>query len=292
MYATLLLVVGVFVGGVATYWIPFALDTLTADSTVRTQKDAEKKADFKDPPFTVELRYETFGPGFANPWHMVLDRPLTQAEQKQLTSVRGEGTEYFAQVHKILAPLGARVITYAGYALGRDNTARSFFLNLHSDRNAELSIVDMKSKIDSCSPSTAQTVVTQPPAGTVEVPGVLWDLDSGNDNPIAVDENDEHKGEPYFWYNQIDLGDGAAPGALRVQSAVGRESCRWHIEARYTDTAGEHGPVRIPAEGEIFTEALPSHPAQRFTLSEMYADGENAWRCSGKVVTSNCRGPA
>ncbi|MFJ2101479.1 hypothetical protein ACIOHR_30390 [Streptomyces anulatus] len=296
IYTVLVTVVLGLLGGTLSYFIPFALDQIAAETTTRTQKEAEEKVDLEDPPFTATIRYETYDESnVPSSWNIVLDRTLTPDEQNELIKIeRGDGL-YFNQVWKLLKPLGARVLPFPpGDYTGNSFAAgvRGFYLNLHSDRNAGLSITDMKARIERCFPSSVRTVVTQPPEGLSSVPGVLWQLAGKGPTPLIVDEGDQHRGEPFFRYNQIDLGGGSAPGSLRIQSAVAGRSCLWRIEVQYTDSAGEHLVTIGDGKNPILTESMPTNPSQAFSLSSASVPGFGPWRCFGEIAIKNCRHPS
>jgi hypothetical protein len=274
---------------------PVVMGLLTADTNVQVQKEAERNADGRLPPFTTEVTYESygdFGTSFPDGTAIVLDRVLTPDEQARLTSLDFRSERFHQKVWDLLEPLGARVVTRPSNVVGgpplKGNSARTFQLKLHSDRARELSIVDLRATVEDCSPPTARTVVSFASGGSASIQGVVWYLASGVDVPFISDEDAPNVGQPFFRYHQIDLGDGASPGALRVESVVDKESCSWHIDATYTDTGGVHGPVRITHNGEpFFTEAVPQNPHLWFQV-DLGLSGGLPWMCSGAVATAGC----
>ncbi|OEJ93856.1 hypothetical protein [Streptomyces thermolilacinus] len=284
------LALGVFL---AVNLAPVVVGLLTADTATQVQKEAEREADGRLPPFTAEVAYESYGASgtnFPDGTSIVLDRVLTADEQTRLTSLDFRDERFHQKVWELLEPLGARVVTLpskvVGAPPGKGNSARTFQLRLHSDRARELSIVDLRATVEECSPPTARTVVSFASGGSAAIQGVVWYLASGVVVPLISDEDAPHAGEPFFRYHQIDLGDGASPGALRVESVADKESCSWHVDATYTDTEGTHGPVRH--DGKPFsTEAVPQNPHLRFQV-DLGLSGGLPWLCSGAVATGRC----
>ncbi|MFD3353092.1 hypothetical protein [Streptomyces fradiae] len=274
---------------------PVVVGLLTAGIAAQVQKEAERDADGRLPPFTAETSYESygeFGTSFPDGASIVLDRVLTPDEQARLTSLDFRDQWFHRKLWELLEPLGARVVTMPSNVPGgpslKGRWARTFQLKLHSDRARELSIVDLRAEVEECSPPTARTVVFLGSGGSAAIQGMVWYLASGVDVPLISDEDAPHVGQPFFRYHQIDLGDGASPGALRVESVVDEESCRWSIDATYTDTEGSHGPVRITHDGKpFFTEAVPRNAHLQFHV-DLGLTGGLPWMCSGAAATARC----
>ncbi|MFI6006708.1 hypothetical protein ACIA98_41290 [Streptomyces sp. NPDC051366] len=165
--------------------------------------------------------------------------------------------------------------------------AQSFNLNLNSDRGAGLTINGMTAVKDACSAPAAQTVIDIPPAGSNPRPGLLWDMAGGAADepevPYVLDEG-ESQGKQYCRHNAIDLGNGQSTMAFRVQPQVSDQTCKWHINASYTDTTGPH-TQRIPAgTATITTKAVPQNPAQYFGWVK-----SQGWGCIGQMSQQGCK---
>ncbi|MGW1768597.1 hypothetical protein ACWCQL_31720 [Streptomyces sp. NPDC002073] len=257
------------IGALGAYFLALGLDVATAETTARAEKAAEDALDREEAPFTAQVTYvdyKTYGRYLPVGAAIVLDRTLTADEQQRLTAIPlGENQDQ--QVWDLFKSLGGRMIeTY-------DGDARTFRLSLFSDRTAALSITDMQAVVDRCHPSKAQTVV-QLPSGD----GVYWDLGRRSAVPvIAGSPEAEDYRLPYFPRRRIDLGGGQGPGALQVTSSVLGETCEWHIEARYEDSAGAHPAVRVSDGGRpLVTEAVPAQPRVYFSINL-----DKGWECAG-----------
>ncbi|WP_426570262.1 hypothetical protein [Streptomyces canus] len=194
--------------------------------------------------------------------YVLLDRPLTASEQATLTAMKGDA----AQVWAFMKPLGGRVVERATSMTPREDgngnrgESQPFHLNLNSDRSAGLTINSMTAVKDTCSAPTAKTVIDLPPAGSEPRQGLLWDLTGGKavrpKGPYVLDEG-ESQGKLYFHHNIVELGNGQANMAFLIRPEVSVHTCKWHIDASYTDTSGYH-TQRIPkGTGTITTEAVP-----------------------------------
>ncbi|MER5930491.1 hypothetical protein [Streptomyces sp. NPDC002054] len=283
-----IIVVAALVAGLGAYFLPFLLDLATAETTARAQQQAEEAVDREAPPFTAQVtaeRHATYGADFPDAWMIVLDRVLTADEQGRLARIRPGVPEFDRQVWELLQPLGARLIEIP--PLGRGipvGHAQTFQLRLFSDRTAALAVKDMRAKVDRCYAPTAQTLVRKVPEGSEALDGIIWNLAGRDEVPVITDEGGD-QGQPYFTRKQINLGNGQSPGGLRVLSVVRAETCEWHIEAHYEDSAGSHPPVRITnGEKPLVTEAPPSNPRLSFTIR---AD-LTSWACTGEIRTADC----
>lgn len=282
----------VIVGGILFgYYANFGLDQATSTDRARADKNAEKAVDREQPAFVSTITPPDYEQEGFDPIIFVLDRPLTAGEQATLTSLKGGQPK---EVWAFMKSLGGRIVQYprsfkplaGGHQSPRGIHAQTFNLNLNSDRDAGLTINSMTAVKDTCTAPTARTVVNIPPAGSNVRPGLLWDMPGGladkPEGPYALDEGDD-QGQLYFRHNAIDLGNGQSNMALRIQSLVTDQTCKWHINASYTDTTGQHDQ-RIPAGAATFTtEAVPSNPVQYF--ENVISEG---WGCIGEMSQQGC----
>ncbi|WP_030209425.1 hypothetical protein [Streptomyces sp. NRRL S-87] len=292
----MIVAIAALVGATGAYFLPLVLDLATAETTTRAQKHAEDVVDHEEKPFTATVTYPfrgAWGADFPYFWTIVLDRVLTADEQDHLTRIRNtrdkdESREFHREVWEFLRPLGARMIEFEPDGVSyhpNGGGVQELRLTLFSDRQAGLSITDMRAKVDSCAPSRAQTVVGNQTAGNSQVTGILWDLIQRDEAPTLMNPGQEGHGPPFFSRFQIDLGNGQSPSGLKVTSLVPEgQVCRWHIDAYFEDTQGAHPPVRVQdGDQPLVTEAEPARPLLRFT------DGvDRAWHCEGEVRTGGC----
>ncbi|MEU9994895.1 hypothetical protein [Streptomyces sp. NPDC050848] len=250
--------------------VTYLYDTLSTESRLRAEDDAQKQLDKEEAPFTATTDADTSALD-SDDWTLVLDRTITPAEQRELAALDIAAPDYGRNAWRILGPLGARVIGASprladeSLMLGPTTVVK---LNLFSDRTSQLSITDMRAVDVRCAPSTARFVLRHPAQGEAAYPGVLFDLRRKNPVPVITDEGDD-QGLPYFDHRKIDLGGGSTPGGLRVAATVTeRESCDWEIAADYRDAAGTRGELRIrDDDGKPFrAEAPPVAPDQYFLL--------------------------
>ncbi|MCX4694995.1 hypothetical protein [Streptomyces sp. NBC_01408] len=283
----------VIVGGILfAYYANFGLDQATSNDRARSEKKAEKAVDREQPAFVSTITPHDYEQEGGDPITIVLDRPLTAGEQATLTSLNGGQPK---EVWAFMKPLGGRIIEYplllqkplaGGHRMPRGIMAQTFNLNLNSDRSAGLTINSMTAVKDACTAPTARTVIDMPPAGSNTRPGLLWDMSGGQadkpEGPYVLDEGDD-QGQLYFRHNAIDLGNGQSNMALRVQAVVTDQTCKWHINASYTDTTGQH-EQRIPTVAAgITTEAVPPNPVQYF--GHVISQG---WGCIGEMTQQGC----
>lgn len=256
------------VGGLCGLLASFVFETETAKPRVKAEQEAEDELDVEEEPFTGTVDYDYSMP---ENWKIVLDRPLTEDEQKKLASIHGD----VLQVWDFMHSLGGRVLRYPSVLqqappgaydpTGADSTI--FNMNLFSNRKSNLSIVDMRAVDVTCREPTAKTVVVAPPQGEAFYPGILYDLTKKNYAPIATDEGST-QGQPYFSRRKIDLGNSESPGGLHVEAYVRDKTCEWKIKAKYRDANGKSGDVTLQDGVKPFVaEAAPANPEQLWFLT-------------------------
>ena len=239
----------------------FGLDYSTTETATRNQKRADDKVDREDPPFTTTARYQR-DPDYASEGVVLLDRPLTPAEQQRLTAVTLRpgvpNPEYLA----LLRSLGGRMVHPPSASV--DGEATGLHLDIFSDRKAGLTIVGMRADIVECHPPRARAIIEFPTQGGGYYKGLVFDLANPANPPVIGDDDDEHWGEPFFTHNKIDLGNGATPGGLVVEAAASGRSCSWQIGADYGDSEGLHKKTIRNGKAPFVAEAVPELPEQRF----------------------------
>ncbi|MFJ6936114.1 hypothetical protein [Streptomyces sp. NPDC101132] len=282
-----------FAGALGAYLVSLALDAATAETVIKVTKDAEDRVDRAEKPFTAQVTHpdrSTADADFPGVWMIVLDHRLTAAEQERLAAIRPErdSKAFGRRVWALLRPLGGRLIEFAPMIPNASSAhAQRFRLTLFSDRQAGLSVKDMRARVDSCVPSSARTLVVNVPAGNSPVAGIAWDVGERSEVALVADDG-EAQGRPFFDEFQIDLGNGQAPGGLQVTALIGNgQTCRWHIDAYYEDTEGRHPAVRIQDGGRpLVTEGPPARPRLLFQMDPKPAGGP--WGCLGEVETTAC----
>ncbi|MFI7092453.1 hypothetical protein [Streptomyces lydicus] len=291
MVVAAILVVG---GLLFAYYASYTLDRTTATDRARSDKNAEKSVDREQPAFVSTIIPRDYEQDMPESIVVLLDRPLTASEQATLTANRGDASH----VWEFMRGLGARIVEYPtvfqkSLEDGRrmpESMTQTFNLNLNSDRAAGLTINGMTAVKDKCSAPTAQTVVAIPPAGSEPRQGLMWDLTGGTaakpHGPYVLDEGQD-QGKLYFRYTAIDLGNGQSNMALRIQPEVSTQTCKWHVNASYTDTTGPH-TQRIPAgTSTLTTEAVPQKPVQYFARIP-----GTGWGCIGRMSQKGCSAAA
>ncbi|MBP0461997.1 hypothetical protein [Streptomyces montanisoli] len=159
------------------------------------------------------------------------------------------------------------------------------YVDLFSDRTSLLTIDAMHARTVRCRPAAATTVVRVPSQGAGPRQGLLFDLTKQDSAAIATGEGTAHEGKPYFRYSKIDLGDGATPGALRVEAVTSTKDCDWVIDVEYSDSQGTHKTVVKDGKKPFFAAGVPADPASRWILNEQvraFVDCDahrDAWGC-------------
>ncbi|MFF4984818.1 hypothetical protein ACFY3O_32850 [Streptomyces sp. NPDC001046] len=248
----------------------YVYELATADSTLKSEQDAEDRLDRQETPFTAVASPDTSALD-EDAWTIVLDRTLNPGEVRTLLTLDAEADDFGRRVWGLLGPLGGRVIGATPVmpkAAQHPYGPTTFFtLNLFSKRKSPVSITGMRAVKVHCAPSTVQTVVRKPNAGESAYSGVLFDLtgtDSAHAVPVVTDEGPD-QARPYFDHRRIDLGGGLEPGGLRVAAVVTGETCDWDIEATYTDADGRHTGMLLRNKTKHFrAESWPVSPPQRF----------------------------
>ncbi|WP_128978586.1 hypothetical protein [Streptomyces roseicoloratus] len=279
---------GAAVLGALAYGGSFVLDRLTQPSRAEQDQRTQEDLDRAEAPFTAGVDYDDTPPG---PWKVVLDRPLTAAEQRRIAAMRDPGA-----AREYLTSLGGRTLRFPAAFERRTDLAMTYYprdatvlhVNLFSKRQTQLTITAMEAVNVSCRPPTARTVLVLPPQGGAAYDGVLFDLGKPGAVPIITDEGDD-QGRPYFGPRKIDLGDGASPGGLRVEAVAKGESCTWEIKAKYRDAYQSFGSV-ILKDGTkpFFAEAAPDRPEQLWYWEASRPNGQQWVPCHRKPAESVC----
>lgn len=283
--------VTVVLGGLLfAYYANYVLDRSTSTDRARSDQSAQKAVDREQSAFVSAITPRDYEQDMPDAVAILLDRPLAENEQATLTALKGNNKK---AVWAYMKSLGGRLVEYtSGIPPLEDGhrtsggKAQTFNLNLNSDRSAGLTINGLTAVKDACSAPTAQTVVDIPPAGSNPRPGLLWDLAGGKadqpEGPYVLDEG-EDQGKLYFRHNAIDLGSGQSNMAMLVQPEVTTQTCKWHINASYTDTSGSH-TQRIPSgTATITTEAVPQEPVHYFGWAI-----SQGWGCIGQMSQQGC----
>ncbi|MGW6458615.1 hypothetical protein ACWF94_22330 [Streptomyces sp. NPDC055078] len=237
----------------------------TAKPRMRAEQAAEEELENEQEPLTGTIDYDTSLPA---DFIIALDRTLTRQEQKKIEQVSIHDHEWF---WNYLRPRGGRLIRFPSVLFPspprynpRVGSSTSFRMNLFTERQSQLSIVDMRAVNVECREPTAKTIVVFPPQGEGTYPGVIFDLAQKNAEPALTEGADT--GKPYFSGRKIDLGPGLSPGGLKVEAKTPGLSCTWEIAARYRDSTGEPGRT-ILKDGDkpLFAEDVPKSPRQYWT---------------------------
>ncbi|MFC8508924.1 hypothetical protein ACFU3J_13105 [Streptomyces sp. NPDC057411] len=261
----------------------------TEPVVTRSGQETEDALDMEETPFTAGVDYDGTPPAA---WKIVLDRPLTPAEQRRLAA-----TVHPEDARDFLTSLGGRTLRYPAAFEGRSDLAQAYFgrdatvlhMDLFSKRKAPLTITWMEVVNLSCHAPTARTVVVFPPQGGADYEGVLFDLARPGAVPIITDEG-SHQGQPYFGPRRIALGDGASPGGLRVEAVTQGRSCTWEIKAKYRDAYQHFGSLTLKDGTKPFSaEAAPSRPEQLWYMDASKPDGQQWVPCHVRPEEDTCR---
>ncbi|MET9146166.1 MULTISPECIES: hypothetical protein [unclassified Streptomyces] len=263
-------VCGTLAAALIGYWLS-GLDT-------PKQNEKQKEYDASQAPFTVFTRPEQGDPG--RPWVMVLDRELTAAETRKLTSSRDASVTF-----SYLKALGGHPLSFPsvmenapkGYPSTASNSrmevSDTFKLSVLSTRAAAVSIDDWKVTDVVCRDSTAQTLVALPPQGGTTYQGIRLHLPPRADEPVLTDDA-EGQGEPYFDTHYIEVGGGQPSGGLRVEAiAPPGQSCEWGVEVHYVDAYQKEQWLRLKGRDgkplRLRTESVPLNPRQKWLFGSI-----------------------
>ncbi|MFD2690587.1 hypothetical protein ACFS5L_37950 [Streptomyces phyllanthi] len=234
---------------------------LFSNSSVRREDEAQKRLDMEGEPFTAQVTEPVFDPT-VTPFDFVFDRPLTSAQEKRMKEFSSAEVD---ELWSYLSSIGGRMVEYPTAGTGDQTYSDVFNLHLQSDRQAPLTVTDLRAKVIQCSPSKAVAVVQVPPQGGGGYIGVFFNLTEHK--PVArISEPTERHGNPFFRDNVINLGNGEDPGNLRIESIVGNDSCDWEIGLNYSDSSGVHSRTIRNGKVPFRTEALPRNPKQHWQV--------------------------
>ncbi|MYX34383.1 MULTISPECIES: hypothetical protein [unclassified Streptomyces] len=252
---------------------------LFSGPTVRREDEVQKKLDLEGEPFTAQVTEPVFDPT-VTPFDFVFDHLLTPAQERRMQEFSAEEVD---ELWDYLFSIGGRMVEYPTSGVGTHSSG--FNLHLQSDRQAPLTLTDLRARVLSCAPSKAIAVVRVPPQGGGGYIGVFFNL--AEHKPVArISEPTEKYGKPFFRDNVINLGNGENSGNLRIESIVESESCDWEIELEYADSLGIHVKTLKNKNLPFRTEALPSNPRQYWTVYPSIGGGAKWINCIDKDETS------
>lgn len=249
------------------------IDYLMIKLNVTRENEANTEYDASKLPFTVSVQPEKGDP--RQEWVMVLDRELTAAETRKLTSSRDSSAAF-----SYLRALGGHLLSFPsvlehapkGYPLpspnGRMELSDTFKMSVLSTRAAAVVIDDWKVTDVACRKSTAQAVVAYPPQGGAAYQGIRLHVPPRADEPVLTDDTDG-QGEPYFDTHYIEVGGGQPSGGLRVEAiAPPGQSCEWGIKVHYVDAYQKGQWLQLEdRKGKplrLRTESVPLNPRQKW----------------------------
>ncbi|MEU8470964.1 hypothetical protein AB0F30_24200 [Streptomyces sp. NPDC029006] len=258
-------VCGTLAAAVFAYWL--------SGWDIPAQNDKQKQYDASQAPFTVSVQPNESDPD--QEWVMVLDRELTVAETKKLTSSTDGPTAF-----SYLKALGGHPLAFPAALVdapdqyikrtvkNEPELADSFKMSVLSTRNSAVIINDWKVTDVSCRQSTAKTVVVRPPQGEAAYQGIRIHVPPWAGEPVLTDDT-KGQGEPYFGTHYIEVGGGQSSGGLSVEAIARRgQSCEWGVKAHYVDAYQKGQWVQLKDEKgkplRIRTESLPLHPRQKW----------------------------
>ncbi|MFI5521972.1 hypothetical protein [Streptomyces platensis] len=239
---------------------------LTAESSARTTQSADDKADREGPAFASNIRRDTNSVDHLQP--IIFNTPFSLKEKNELLSL---------QLHTGEDPITSFAKSHRGYGVnelgvnypGKEvyGYSEAWLVDILSDRKASLVINGMHIKGLHCAPAKANTVITYQGQGGGSYEGMFFDLTRSTSNPLIAGDEESHFGKPYFRYKKIDLGNGAAPGGLRIEVASGTKDCNWTaFEVTYADSEGKH-TQEITNNGKDFAvHGFTAKPAQVFRV--------------------------
>lgn len=245
---------------------------MTKANTTR-ENDANRDYDASQAPFTVSVQSDDGDPG--QEWVMVLDRELTAAETKKLTSSRDAPATF-----SYLKSIGGRPLAYPAMLehapdsylkrslKGGVELSDTFKMSVLSTRASAVIINNWEVTDISCRQSSAKTIVVHPPQGEAVYQGIRLHVPPWADEPVLTDDTDG-QGEPYFGPHYIEVGGGQSSGGLRVEAIAPRgQSCEWGIKVHYVDAYQKERWIQLKdGKGKplrIHTESIPLHPRQKW----------------------------
>ncbi|GHJ35547.1 hypothetical protein Sm713_11560 [Streptomyces sp. TS71-3] len=243
-----------------------ATDYISLPWTARHEASVQHSIDQKEPPFTARVRYEQDMPIDSI---YLYDHTLSEAQKKTITTgfthrqdprawQRADALLHGPDVHIVDESWRGRAKVYSG----AENTV---YVDIYSDRESQLSIVDMHARKVHCRPAAAKAVVYAVSEGGGPRDGVFFDLNKDSASPLVIDGD-----RPYFKDHTINLGKNTTPGALRIEAAIRDQDCQWVIDATYSDSKGTYKSVIKDGKKPFFTPAVPDHPQQELVAN---ADG-------------------
>ncbi|MGY5058291.1 hypothetical protein ACWDFR_30160 [Streptomyces sp. 900105755] len=147
-----------------------------------------------------------------------------------------------------------------------DGKTVSYKMDLFSDRQATLSVTDLKTAHLKCAPSAAKTVVLFPAQEGGSYSGMLFDLPSKK-APTITGEGEDEFGKPFFEYKKVDLGAGAEPGGLLIHLTAKNQDCTFTFKAEWRDSEGRH-EQDIDNDGRNFSvTGMPDRPQQLLIIT-------------------------
>ncbi|MGW5201578.1 hypothetical protein [Streptomyces spiralis] len=255
------------------------IDYFMTKPNVTRENDANTEYDASKLPFTVSVQPDGGDP--RQPWVMVLDRELTAAEARKLTSSNDSSVTF-----SYLKSLGGRPLEdpsvledaskkqYIQHMWnGRTELSDTFKMTVLSTRAAAVVIDNWKVTDVVCRESTAQAVIALPGQGEAAYQGIQLHIPARADEPVLTDDTDG-QGEPYFDTHYIEVGGGQPSGGLRVE-AIARpgQTCEWGVKVHYVDAYQKAQWLQLKDRTgkplRLRTESVPLHPRQRWIFGSI-----------------------
>lgn len=237
----------------------------TAEHDARVSSRADDKVDREGPAFSASVRPDT---EYADA--TIFDSPFSAEDKAELLGMRAKDNPIpaFAEAHQGRPVfISDATVPSMQVASPRYGYAEAWLVDLLSDRKASLVINDLRVKGLTCTPARAVAAIEEKGQAGGSYEGMFFDLTGSTAVPRITGDEEEHYGEPYFTHKKIDLGNGAAPGGLRIQVFTGTKDCTWKaFEATYVDSTGQH-TQDITDNGRPFhARGFAAQPEQVFQL--------------------------
>ncbi|MEV5886239.1 hypothetical protein AB0L74_26580 [Streptomyces sp. NPDC052020] len=247
----------------------------------KTDDEAQDRVQSEKPPFSANVRYQDVMDVWKqiDSFDIIYDAPFSASESSELKSLRLDASDW-DRVMELITRHGARpavaqVFEVRRNALGEmvDSTVgygQPFFLDLTSDRDSPVHIVDLRAKEERCTESRAQAVLTIPADGASAIESIEFTLQKLGDTRAKIPFSPDHEdgGKPYFSQKVVSVGGSSEPVTFNVTGYSRTHSrCEWKILATYNTSDEKNRRSEIGDEGKaLVTEGVPRRPRQQWVM--------------------------
>jgi hypothetical protein len=247
----------------------------------RTDDEAQGRVQAEKPPFTANVRYQDVMGVWEqiDSFDIIYDTPFSVSESDELQRLRLDASDW-NRIIELITRHGARpavgqLFKTRHNAFGEMMDATSgygqpFFLDLGSDRDSPVHIVDLRAKEEKCTESRAQAVLRIPADGASTIESIEFTLQKLGDTRAKIPMSPDHEdgGKPYFNQKVVSVGGPSEPVTFNVTPYARTDwRCEWKILATY-NTSDEKGKQAEIGDGEkaLITEGLPERPVQQWVM--------------------------